>query len=60
MICSRKNIPNSGRYVNYDLIDGHIWLYNKMNTKAGVAYRFEDKTLILKAKTQKSSEEIKH
>lgn len=47
MISSGKTIPDGGGYINYDLIDGRIWLYNKMNTNAVLEYRFEGKTLIL-------------
>lgn len=47
MISGGQTIPDGGGYVTYDLIDGRIWLYNKIPTSAVLEYRFEGNALIL-------------
>jgi ankyrin repeat protein len=47
MISGGQTIPDGGGYVTYDLIDGRIWVYNKIPTSAVFEYRFEGNTLIL-------------
>lgn len=44
---SGQVIPDGGGYNTYDLIDGRIWLSNKMGTNAVLEFRFEGKTLII-------------
>ena len=47
MISGGKTVPDGGGYVTYDLIDGRIWVYNKIPTSAVFEYRFEGNALIL-------------
>jgi ankyrin repeat protein len=47
MISGGQTIPDGGGFVTYDLIDGRIWLYNKIPTSAVLEYRFEGNALIL-------------
>jgi hypothetical protein len=44
---SGQVIPDGGGYNTYDLIDGRIWLSNKMGTNAVLEFRFEGKTLVI-------------
>ena len=47
MISGGQTVPDGGGYVTYDLIDGRIWVYNKIPTSAVFEYRFEGNALIL-------------
>lgn len=47
MISGGQTVPDGGGYVTYDLIDGRIWVYNKIPTSAVFEYRFEGNSLIL-------------
>ncbi len=47
MTVSGQVIPDGGGYNTYDLIDGRVWLSNKMGTNAVLEFRFEGKTLII-------------
>lgn len=47
MISGKQTIPDGGGYETYDLIDGRIWVYNKIPTSAVFEYRFEGNALIL-------------
>ena len=47
MISGGQTVPDGGGYVTYDLIDGRIWVYNKITTSAVFEYRFEGNALIL-------------
>jgi len=47
MINGKQSIPDGGGYVTYDLIDGRIWVYNKIPTSAVFEYHFEGNSLIL-------------
>lgn len=47
MISGGQTVPDGGGYVTYDLIDGRIWVYNKIPTSAVFEYRFEGNLLIL-------------